>query len=59
MIWQRGSVKSKYRQLSLKDTFSNCQDLLIEDSPSFFQLLDEHFDIHASGQEAAWEGIRP
>ena len=36
---------TKYRQLSLKDTFSNCQDLLIEDSPSFFQLLDEHFDI--------------
>ena len=36
---------TKYRQLSLKDTFSNCQDLLIEDSPSFFQLLDEHFDV--------------
>lgn len=35
----------KYRQLSLKDTFSDCQDLFTEDSPSFFQLLNEHFDI--------------
>lgn len=38
-------MATKYRQLSLNDTFSNCQDLFIEDSPSFFQLLDEHFDI--------------
>ena len=36
----------KYRQLSFKDTFSDCQDLFIDDTPSFFQLLEEHFDIH-------------
>lgn len=34
-----------YRQLSLKDTFSDCQDMFLDDAPSFFQLLDEHFDI--------------
>ncbi len=38
-------MATKYRRLSLKETFSNCRDLLIENSPSFFQLLDEHFDI--------------
>ena len=38
-------VKYKYRQLSLKDAFSNCQDMFIDDAPSFFQLLNEHFDI--------------
>ncbi len=38
-------VKYKYRQISLKDTFSDCQDMFMDDSPSFFQLLDEHFDI--------------
>lgn len=35
----------KYRQISLKDTFSDCQDIFQDDSPSFFQLLEEHFDI--------------
>ncbi len=39
-------MATKYRQLSLKDTFSDCQDMFIEDTPSFFQLLEEHFDIH-------------
>lgn len=38
-------MAAKYRQISLKDTFSDCKDMFIEDSPSFFQLLDEHFDI--------------
>lgn len=38
-------MATKYRQISLKDTFSNCQDMFMEDTPSFFQLLDEHFDI--------------
>ncbi len=38
-------VKYKYRQLSLKDAFSNFQDMFIDDAPSFFQLLNEHFDI--------------
>lgn len=36
---------AKYHQISLKDTFSDCQDMFIDDAPSFFQLLDEHFDI--------------
>lgn len=35
----------KYHQISLKETFSHCQDIFIDDSPSFFQLLEEHFDI--------------
>lgn len=34
-----------YRQISLKDTFSDCQNMFLDDAPSFFQLLDEHFDI--------------
>ncbi len=38
-------VKCRYRQISFKDTFSDCQDAFLEDLPSFFQLLDEHFDI--------------
>jgi len=39
-------MATKYRQISLKDAFSDCQDTFIEDTPSFFQLLDEHFDIN-------------
>lgn len=35
----------KCRQISLKDTFSDCQDMFVDDVPSFFQVLDEHFDI--------------
>lgn len=38
-------MTTKYRQISLKDTFSDCQDMFMEDVPSFFQLLDEHFDF--------------
>lgn len=38
-------MTTKYRQISLKDTFSDCQDMFMDDVPSFFQLLDEHFDI--------------
>ncbi|MCM1200139.1 MAG: transposase [Bacteroides fragilis] len=38
-------VKYKYRQLSLKDAFSDCQDMFLDDAPSFFQLLEEYFDI--------------
>ena len=38
-------MATKYRQISLKDTFSDCQDLFMDDTPSFFQLLDEHLDI--------------
>ena len=35
----------KYHQIALKDIFSDCQDMFLDDTPSFFQLLDEHFDI--------------
>lgn len=37
----------KYHQISLKDTFSDCQDMFMDDTPSFFQLLEDHFDISA------------
>lgn len=39
-------MATKYRQISLKDTFSDCQDMFMDDAPSFFQLLDEHFDMN-------------
>ena len=35
----------KYHQISLKDTFLDCIDMFIDDTPSFFQLLERHFDI--------------
>lgn len=35
----------KYHQISLKDTFSDCMDMFMDDVPSFFQLLEQHFDI--------------
>lgn len=38
-------MAAKYRQISFKDTFSDYQDMFLNDTPSFFQLLDEHFDI--------------
>lgn len=38
-------MSTKFHQISLKDTFSECQDLFIDDAPSFFQLLDDHLDL--------------
>ncbi len=38
-------MATKYHQVSLKETFSDCQDMFIDDTPSFFQLLEGHFDI--------------
>lgn len=35
----------KYHQISLKETFSDCQDIFFDDTPSFFRLLEDHFDI--------------
>lgn len=35
----------KYHQIALCDFFSDCQNKLINDSPSFFALLSEHFDL--------------
>lgn len=39
-------MTTKYHQLTLSDTFSDCQNKLIDDSPSFFVLLSEHFDLN-------------
>lgn len=36
----------KFHQISLKNIFSDCQDLFIDDTPSFFKILSEHFDIN-------------
>lgn len=38
-------MASKYHQITLKDTFSDCKDMFIDDVPAFFQLLQQHFDI--------------
>lgn len=39
-------MSTKYYQLSLKDTFSDCQDMFIDDSHSFFNLMDEFMDLN-------------
>lgn len=36
----------KYHQVSLKETFTECQDMFLDDTHSFFSLLEEHFDIN-------------
>lgn len=38
-------MSTYFHQFSLKDFFSDCQERFIEDTPSFFQLLEEHCDI--------------
>lgn len=35
----------KYSQLTLAESFSECQDLLTSDTPTFFSLLEEHINI--------------
>ena len=30
-------MSAKFHQISLKETFSECQDLFIDDAPSFFR----------------------
>lgn len=37
-------MAAKLHQISLNDIFSDCQNKLIDDSPSFFSLLSEYFD---------------
>lgn len=34
-----------YHQISLTESFSDCKDMFLDDVPSFFQLLEQHFDI--------------
>lgn len=36
---------AKYHQITLKDTFSDCQDMFLEDTLSFIRLLDNAIDI--------------
>lgn len=36
---------AKYYQITLKDTFSDCQDMFLKDTHSFFRLLDNTIDI--------------
>lgn len=35
----------KYHQISLKESFSDCQDMFVNDTPAFFQLLGDHMDL--------------
>lgn len=37
---------TKYHQISLSDIFSDCQNSFFDESPSFFSLLSEHFDLN-------------
>lgn len=36
---------TKYHQISLNEIFSDCQLLFQDDTPSFFQLMNEYFDF--------------
>lgn len=38
-------MTAKYHQIALSDIFLDCQSKLIDDSPSFFSLLSEYFDL--------------
>ena len=38
-------MRTKYHQITLKDTFSDCQEMFQEDTPSFFRLLGDTLDI--------------
>ena len=38
-------MTAKYQQTSLKDIYSDCQDLFLDQAPTFFQLLEEHIDL--------------
>jgi len=37
---------AKYHQISLKNTFPDCQDMFLDETPSFFLILSEHFYIN-------------
>lgn len=39
-------MTTKFRQISLKDIFSDCQDAFMEDTPTFFQLLEDSIDLN-------------
>lgn len=35
----------KYSQLSFAETFNECKDIMLSDTPTFFSLLKEHIDL--------------
>ena len=37
---------NNYYQISLNDTFSDCQNLFIENPSSFFSIFEEPFDFY-------------
>lgn len=39
-------MTAKYHQISFNDIFSDCQNKLIDDSPSFFYMLSEHVNLN-------------
>jgi len=38
-------MTTKYEQLTLKDLYTDCQDMFFDQAPTFFQLLEQHIDI--------------
>jgi hypothetical protein len=38
-------MAAKYHQTSLYELFSDCQNQLIDESPEFFQILSDHFNL--------------
>lgn len=38
-------MSTRFHQISLKETFSESQDIFIDDASSFFQLLNEHLNL--------------
>lgn len=38
-------MHTKYHQITLKDTFSDCHQMFQEDTPSFFKLLGDTLNI--------------
>ena len=38
-------MSTKYHQISLSYIFSDCQNILIDDSPSFFTLLAGYMNL--------------
>lgn len=39
-------MTTKYHQISFNDIFSDYQNKLIDDSPSFFSMLSEHVNLN-------------
>ena len=38
-------MATKYQQLSMKDVYTDCQDMFLDQAPTFFQLLEEHVNL--------------